>query len=89
MLLTPEGHAQQHDILYRVFGNNFDKIACNGLTGDCDARRETLSESGKRGGRAKPSAAAREKMRQAKLGTKQSEETKKKRSDALRGREKL
>lgn len=88
VLLTPEGHAQQHDILYRVFRNNFDKIACNGIRGDCDARRETLSECGKRGGKAKPSAASIEKMRQSKLGKKLSKEHKDKIAASNRGKEK-
>ena len=75
--LTQEGHSCQHDILYRVFGNRWDKIARNGLRGDENIQQQISSEAGKRGGRAKPSAEAREKMRQAKLGRKLSEEHKK------------
>ena len=65
--LTPEGHIEQHKILYKVFGDNFDKIACNGLTGK-NVKKEVFSEAGKRGGKKKPSVEAKEKMRQAKLG---------------------
>lgn len=65
--LTQEGHIEQHKILYQVFGDNFDKIACNGLKGK-NVKREVFSEAGKRGGRKKPSINAKEKMRQAKLG---------------------
>ena len=65
--LTPEGHMEQHKILYKVFGDNFDKIACNGLTGK-NVKKEFFSEAGKRGGKKKPSVEAKEKMRQAKLG---------------------
>lgn len=65
--LTPEGHIEQHKILYQVFGDNFDKIACNGLTGK-NVKKEVFSEAGKRGGKKKPSTEAKEKMRQAKLG---------------------
>lgn len=84
--LTPEGHAAQHDVLYRAFGDTFDKIACNAMRGDCEARREVLSESGKRGGRAAPSPEAREKMAARKVGRKMSEETKRKMSEAHKGR---
>ncbi len=65
--LTPEGHIDQHKILYQVFGDVFDKIACNGLSGK-NVKQEVFSEAGKRGGRIKPSQEAKEKMRQAKLG---------------------
>ena len=86
--LTLEGHKCQHDILYRVFGNTFDKIAMNGMNGDEDVRNQVSSEAGKRGGKYIPDDEAREKMRQAKLGTKQSEEQKRKRSEALKGKKK-
>jgi hypothetical protein len=65
--LTPEGHIEQHKVLYQVFGDNFDKIACNGLKGK-NVKREVFSEAGKRGGKKKPSTEAKKKMRQAKLG---------------------
>lgn len=65
--LTPKGHIEQHKILYQVFGDNFDKIACNGLIGK-NVKREVFSEAGKRGGKKKPSAEAKQKMRQAKIG---------------------
>jgi hypothetical protein len=83
--LTPEGHACQHDILYRVFGNKFDKIACNGMRGDDDIRRQVYSEAGKRGGRAKPSRESIEKIRESKRDTKHTEETKRKMSEAHMG----
>jgi hypothetical protein len=86
--LTQEGHSCQHDVLYRVFGNHWDKIARNGLRGDEDIKRQVSMASGKKGGSKKPSLETREKMRQAKLGRKQSEETKRKRSEALKGKKK-
>lgn len=84
--LTPEGHACQHDILYKVFGNKFDKIACNGMRGDDDIKRQVFSESGKRGGKAKPSAEVKDKMSEKKRGRKHTEETKRKISEAHKGR---
>jgi hypothetical protein len=86
--LTLEGHACQHNILYKVFGNNYDKIACNLLLGEGSSRIEVFQESGRRNGLMKPNSDAREKMRQAKLGTTHSEETKRKMSDAHIGRKK-
>ena len=86
--LTIEGHACQHDILYKVFGDKFDKIACNLLLGEGTGRIEVFQESGRRGGSHIPSEEAREKMRDAKLGTKHSEETKKKMSEDRTGRKK-
>ena len=50
--LTPEGHADQHDILYRVFGDKFDKIASDGLRGQKNIKPQVFSEAGKRGGKA-------------------------------------
>ena len=44
--LTPEGHIEQHKILYQIFGDTFDKIACNGLTGK-NVKKEVFSEAGK------------------------------------------
>ena len=41
--LTPEGHIEQHKILYQVFGDNFDKIACNGLTGK-NVKKEVIQD---------------------------------------------
>ena len=73
--LTPEGHISQHQVLFAAFGDPYDKIACNGLVGK-NVKREVYSEAGKRGGRAKPSPEAREKMRQAKLGRKLSQRQK-------------
>ncbi len=86
--LTQEGHSCQHDVLYRAFGNHWDKIARNGLRGDEDIKRQVYMTSGKKGGSKKPSLESREKMRQAKLGKNQSEETKRKRSEALKGKKK-
>ena len=86
--LTPEGHIDQHKILYQVFGDVFDKIACNGLSGK-NVKQEVFSEAGKRGGRKKPTAEVREKMRQAKLGRKLSEEHKKKISEGNSGKQKI
>jgi len=86
--LTPEGHVEQHKILYQVFGDTFDKIACNGLIGK-NVKREVFSEAGKRGGRKKPSSEAKEKMRQAKLGKKLSEKHKKKISEGNKGKQKV
>jgi len=83
--LTQEGHSCQHDILYRVFGNHFDKLARNGLRGDEDIQRQVSSVSGMIGGKVKPSEESREKMRQAKLGRKLSEEHKRKISKGNRG----
>jgi len=86
--LTPEGHIEQHKILYQVFGDTFDKIACNGLTGK-NVKKEVFSEAGKRGGRAKPTTEAREKMSEKKMGRKLTEEHKNKISDANRGKDKV
>ena len=86
--LTLEGHASQHDILYKVFGNNYDKIACNLLLGEGTGRIEVFQEIGRRNGLKKPNDEAREKMRQAKLGRTHSEETKRKMSEAHTGRKK-
>jgi hypothetical protein len=84
--LTLEGHACQHNILYKVFGNNYDKIACNLLLGEGAGKIEVFQEVGRRNGLKKPNEDAREKMRQAKLGRKASEETKRKMSEAHKGR---
>jgi len=85
--LTQEGHIDQHKILYQVFGDTFDKIACNGLIGK-NVKKEVFSESGKRGGKSKPSLEAKNKMSQSKIGKKHSEETKEKMSIAHKGKEK-
>jgi UDP-N-acetylenolpyruvoylglucosamine reductase len=66
----------------------FDKIACNGLTGK-NVKKEVFSEAGKRGGRAKPTTEAREKMSEKKMGRKLTEEHKNKISDANRGKDKV
>ena len=85
--LTPEGHIDQHKILYQVFGDTFDKIACNGLIGK-NVKLEVFSESGKRGGRAKPTLEAREKMSEKKKGRKLTEEHKNKIREAHKGKKK-
>lgn len=85
--LTPEGHVAQHKILYQVFGDIFDKIACNGLIGK-NVKHEVFSEAGRRGGKIKPSAESREKMRQLKLGKKLSDTTKIKISKGNKGKQK-
>jgi hypothetical protein len=84
--LTPEGHAVQHDVLYRVFGDNFDKIAANGLRGQKNIKLEVFSEAGKRGGISIPDSAAKEKMSIRKRGRKLTEEHKKKISIANKGK---
>ena len=86
--LTPEGHSDQHDILYRVFGNNFDRIASNGLKGQLNIKSQVFSEAGKRGGKAKPNDSAKEKMSNKKLGRKLSDEHKKKISEGNKGNKK-
>jgi len=86
--LTPEGHASQHDILYKVFGNKFDKIAADGLKGQKNIKSQVFSEAGKRGGKAKPNDLAKEKMSNKKLGRKLSEEHKKKISEGNSGKKK-
>jgi len=86
--LTPEGHADQHDILYKVFGNKFDKIAADGLRGQKNIKARVFSEAGKRGGKAKPSVSAKEKMSNKKLGRKLSDEHKKKIGEGNSGKRK-
>ena len=86
--LTPEGHADQHDILYRVFGDKFDKIASDGLRGQKNIKPQVFSEAGKRGGKAKPDSLAKLKMSDKKLGRKLTEDHKKKISDANLGKKK-
>ena len=86
--LTPEGHADQHDILYKVFGDKFDKIAADGLRGQKNIKPQVFSEAGKRGGKAKPDALAKEKMSNKKIGRKLSEEHKKKISEGNTGKKK-
>ena len=82
--LTVEGHAEQHDVLYRVFGDKFDKIATDGLKGGVDIDTRVFSEAGKRGGKSIPDNTARAKMSKKKLGVKMSDETRKKIGDANR-----
>ena len=84
--LTPEGHANQHDILYKVFGDNFDKIAADGLRGQKNIKPQVFSEAGKRGGKVKPNDAAKIKMSEKKKGRKLTEEHKKKISDSNKGK---
>lgn len=84
--LTPEGHADQHNILYKVFGDNFDKIAANGLMGQKNIKEEVFSEAGKRGGKAIPDETAKAKMSQKKTGKKLSEEHKKRISESNKGK---
>jgi len=84
--LTPEGHADQHNILYKVFGDNFDKIAANGLRGQKNIKEEVFSEAGKRGGKAIPDETAKAKMAKNKTGKKLSEEHKKKISEGSKGK---
>ena len=86
--LTPEGHADQHDVLYRVFGDKFDKIATDGLKGQKNIKARVFSEAGKRGGKNNPSEEARVKMSNKKLGRKLTEEHKKAIGDAHRGKSK-
>lgn len=85
--LTPEGHIDQHKVLYQVFGDTFDKIACNGLMGE-NVKPEVFSEAGKRGGRAKPTLEAREKMSEKKKGRKLTDEHKNKIREANKGKKK-
>ena len=84
--LTVEGHAEQHDILYRVFGDKFDKIASDGLKGQENVKVQVFSEAGKRGGKAKPNSSSKEKMAALKRGRKLSEEHKKKISESNKGK---
>jgi hypothetical protein len=72
--LTAEGHACQHEILYRVFGAESDKIASDALMGHIGkeeavalARADWIkrhpnhhSEAGKRGGKAPASERSRQ-----------------------------
>jgi hypothetical protein len=85
--LTPEGHIDQHKVLYQVFGDTFDKIACNGLMGE-NVKPEVFSEAGKRGGRAKPTLETREKMSEKKKGRKLTDEHKNKIREAHKGKKK-
>jgi len=82
--LTVEGHADQHDILYRVFGDNFDKIATDGLKGGVNIDTRVFSEAGKRGGKSIPDETARARMAEKKIGKKLSDETRKKMSETDR-----
>jgi len=86
--LTPEGHADQHDILYRVFRDEFDKIAANGLKGQKNIKPEVFSEAGKRGGKSIPNKIARSKMSAKKVGKPLSEEHKQKISEGNKGKKK-
>jgi len=86
--LTPEGHADQHDVLYRVFGDKFDKIATDGLKGQRNIKVEVFSEAGKRGGKSVPNKEARVKMSDKKIGRKLTEEHKKAISDGNKGKSK-
>lgn len=86
--LTPQGHSDQHDILYRVFGDNFDKIASDGLRGQANIKPQVFSEAGKRGGMAKPNDLAKQKMSDKKTGRKLSEDHKKKISAGNLGKKK-
>jgi hypothetical protein len=84
--LTPEGHADQHKILYQVFGSKFDKIASDGLSGQKNIKLKVFSEAGKIGGKVKPSSESKNKMSQSKIGKKLTDDHKKKISDGNIGK---
>lgn len=84
--LTPQGHSDQHDILYRVFGDNFDKIAADGLSGQKNIKPQVFSEAGKRGGKSIPNETTRVKMAEGKRGKKLTDEHKKKISEGNKGK---
>lgn len=86
--LTPKGHSDQHDVLYRVFGDKFDKIATDGLSGMENIKPQVFSEAGKRGGKSIPNEETRTKMSNKKVGKKLSEEHKKAIGNSHRGKSK-
>lgn len=94
--LTPTQHAMWHFAEWQRKNTWQDKLAWQRLTAQCtqpEAVRRAQSEGGKRGGKAKPSAEAREKMsvwqrgeKSPNFGKSKTEETRRKMSESAKGR---
>ena len=94
--LTPAQHAMWHFAEWQRKGNWQDKLAWQCLIAQCtreEAVKKAQSEGGKRGGRSRPSAEAREKMgawqrgeKSPSYGKPKSEETRKKISASSKGK---